>query len=141
MATETPPNLCRKRREEPGDATGVMALFLTARASASASNGGVASSLITYIGRSATTPTFDRSPVTLTLSNLCAFPALELTLNSDPYHVGAFLSRPQHSINASKRPRREPCWHLFIVDSLATHRPNDCRYQIRSQNRFFDIMY
>lgn len=98
-------------------------------------------SLIAYIDRSATTPTFDRSPVTLTLSNLYPFPALELTLNSDPYHVGAFLSRPQHSINACKRPRREPCWHLFIVDSLATHRPNDCRYQIRSQNRFFDIMY
>lgn len=103
-------------------------------------------SLIAYIDRSATTPTFDRSPVTLTLSNLYPFPALELTLNSDPYHVGAFLSRPQHSINACKRPRREPRWHLFIVDSLATHRPNDCRYQIRSQNRFFlisciDVVY
>jgi hypothetical protein len=63
----------------------------------------------------------------LTLLNLCTFPTLELTLNSDPYHVGAFLSRPQHSINACNRPCRETCWHLFIVDSLATHRLNDCR--------------
>jgi hypothetical protein len=80
---------------------------------------------VAHIGRSASTPTF--VPVLLTLLNLCTFPALELTLNSNPYHVGAFLSRPQHSINACKRPCRETCWHLFIVDSLATHRLNDCR--------------